>query len=204
MILIRRRAILALYAATILLAADGCQHDRYLDVLPLQRAGMDYEAIKQVKALRPSDSEVAEVAKAKLGGLSDQTSIDLLQIARSQQTSHFAEAADNLVQSGMTEQDILTIAQLGQLKDGAGELQAMRLTGISDGAVVEVARRHAEGKAALSGVSLAKLKDVGVREGTICELIRRGIRDDQVAAIAAMKARRVSDTEILRKYSTTT
>lgn len=201
---IHRHVVLALCATALTVASAGCHHDPDLDILPLQKAGMDYGVIKEVKSLKPTDLEIAEVAKAKMGGISDQGAVALLQIGRSEHTPHFAEAAENLIQSGVSEQDVLIIGRLGQLKDGAGELQAMRLTGISDAAVIEVARRHAEGKTALSGVSLAKLKDAGVREATLCELIRRGVRDDQVRDIAFMKAHRLSDAEILRKYSTTT
>jgi hypothetical protein len=196
-------AVVALVMAWAAFLFVGCGKDHYLDTLPLQKAGMNYDAIKQIQAMRASDAEVAEAAKARAGGLSDATCVELLQLARSAQEPRFGEAAVNLTQSGMTEKDILAIAQLGQLKDGAGELQAMRLTGVSDAVLIEVATRHSEGKAALSGASLAKLKDSGVKEQTLCELVRRGLRDDQVATIAAMKARRASDADILRRFSTT-
>lgn len=199
-----RRILIGFCVSALVMTATGCRHDPYLDILPLQKAGMDYEIIKEVKGLKPTDAEIDEVATAKMDGLSDQAAVALLQIARSEHTPHFAEAAGNLIQSGVSEPDVLIIGRLGQLKDGAGELQAMRLTGLSDIAVIEVAKRHSEGKTALSGVSLAKLKDAGVKEVTLCELIRRGVRDDQVRDIAYMKAHRASDAEILHKYSTTT
>lgn len=198
-----RRVFAALCAAALLIAGAGCRREPYVDILPLQKAGMDYGAIKQLKELKPSDAEIAEVAKAKEGGLSDQTCVDLLGIARSNQLPRFSEAATNLAQTGMSEQDILTIARLGQLKDGAGELQAIRLTGVSDAVLIEIAKRHSEGKAALSGASLAKLKDSGLKQDTLCELVRRGIHDEQVPVIASMKARRATDAEVLRRFSST-
>src|SRR5271156_4816255 len=71
-------------AAMLLLACAGCKHVRYIDIKPLDQAGMDYSAIQQRKALSSSDAEIAEVAKAKMGGLSDHACIELLRISRSQ------------------------------------------------------------------------------------------------------------------------
>ena len=189
-------------AAMILLACAGCKHVRYIDIKPLDQAGMDYSAIQEMKALSPSDAEIAEVAKAKMGGLSDHSCIELLRISRSQnQRADFADAADNLVQVGMTEDDILALARMHQLGVPSGELQAMKLTGLSDAVVMEVARRHAAGKQALSGVSLAHLKDAGFSQAALFELVRRGVRDDQVASIVALRHnKKISEAEILKRY----
>ncbi len=184
-----------------LLAAGGCQKVRYVDTKPLDKAGMDFSSIEAVKAMNPSDAEIAELAKAKMGGLSDKTVIELLQISRSQgQPANFADPADGLVQAGMTEREILELANMKQLGVGYGELQAMRLTGLSDAVVMEVARRHAAGKTALSGVSLARLKDTGMSQAALFELVHRGIPDSQVAGIVALRRKKVSDSDIMQHY----
>jgi len=188
-------------AALMLLACSGCQHVRYIDTKPLDQAGMEYSAIQQVKKLNPSDAEIAEVAKAKMGGLSDHACIELLEISRSQnRPADFADAADNLVQVGMTEDNILALARMKQLGVPSGELTAMKLTGLSDAVVMEVARRHAAGKQALSGVSLAHLKDAGFSQAGLFELVRRGVRDDQVPAIISLRHKKWSEAEILKQY----
>jgi hypothetical protein len=189
-------------AAMLLLACAGCKHVRYIDIKPLDQAGMDYSAIQEMKALSPSDAEIAEVAKAKMGGLSDHSCIELLRISRSQnQRADFADAADNLVQVGMTEDDILALARMHQLGVPSGELQAMKLTGLSDAVVMEVARRHAAGKQALSGVSLAHLKDAGFSQAALFELVRRGVRDDQVASTVALRHnKKTSEAEIVKHF----
>jgi len=187
-----------------LLACSGCQKVRYIDTKPLDQAGMDYSSIKELKALNPSDTEIAEVAKAKMGGLSDHACIELLQISRAQNhPADFADAADNLVQAGFTEDDILALARMKQLGVPSGELQAMKLTGLSDAVVMEVARRHAAGKQALSGVSLAHLKDAGFSQAGLFEFVRRGLRDDQVPEIIALRHKRLSEAEILKHYPPT-
>lgn len=188
-------------AALILLTCAGCQHIRYIDTKPLDQAGMDYSSIQQIKKLNPSDEEIAEVAKAKMGGLSDHACIELLEISRSQnRPADFADAADNLVQVGMTEDNILALARMKQLGVPSGELTAMKLTGLSDAVVMEVARRHAAGKQALSGVSLAHLKDAGFSQAALFELVRRGIRDDEVPAIVSLRHKKWSEAEILKQY----
>ncbi|MGC1687395.1 MAG: hypothetical protein WA734_17345, partial [Candidatus Acidiferrales bacterium] len=71
-------------ASVLLLACAGCKHVRYIDIKPLDQVGMDYSAIQDIKGLSPSDAEIAEVAKAKMGGLSDHACIELLRISRTQ------------------------------------------------------------------------------------------------------------------------
>ena len=195
------RAAFAGVAIFALLAAAGCQKVRYVDTKPLEKAGMDFSSIQAVRAMNPSDGEIAEIAKAKMGGLSDKTAIELLRISRSQgQPANFADPADGLVQAGMTEREILDLANMKQLGVGYGELQAMRLTGLSDAVVMEVARRHAAGKTALSGVSLARLKDTGMSQAALFELVHRGIPDNQVAGIVALRRKKASDSDIMQHY----
>ncbi len=191
-------------ASLLLLICAGCKQIRHIDTKPLDQSGMDYTAIQDLKALDPTDAEIAEVAKAKMGGLSDNTCIELLRITREQHLPpDFADSADNLVQVGMNEDDILALARMKQLGLGAGELEAMRLAGLSDAVVMEVARRHAAGKQALSGVSLAHLKDSGLSQAALFELVRRGVRDEQVPSIMALRRRRTSETAILKLYPPT-
>jgi predicted DNA-binding protein (UPF0251 family) len=191
----------ALSAFVLLLTLAGCQKMRFIDTKALDQAGMGFSSVEAVKAMNPTDAEIAEVAKAKMGGLSDKTCIELLKISRSQgQPANFADAADGLVQAGMTESEIIELAKMKQLNLGYGELQAMRLTGLSDIVVMEVARRHAAGKQALSGVSLARLKDTGLSQAALFELVHRGIRDDQVAGIVALRRQRANEEEIMKRY----
>jgi hypothetical protein len=199
----RRIAPVAIAACVffVLLSVAGCQKVRYVDTKPLDKAGMEFSSIETLKAMNPTDAEIAEVAKAKMGGLSDKTCIELLRISRTQgQSVDFADPADGLVQAGMTEREILELDSMKQLGLGYGELQAMRLTGLSDAVVMEVARRHAAGKQALSGVSLARLKDTGLSQAALFELVHRGIPDAQVPGIVAMRRKKASESDIMQHY----
>jgi hypothetical protein len=82
-----------------------------------------------------------------------------------------------------------------------GELQAMRLAGLSDGVILEVARRRSEGRPVLSGASLAQMKNAGLSESTLLELARRGLPDSQAEAIVTLRRRGAGDAEILRRFT---
>lgn len=191
-----------LFALSFLLfAAAGCKKVHRIDTTPLDLVGMSYSTIQDLKALDISDAEIKELAKAKQGGFSDATCVELVRIARSQQQPfNSADAVTGLLQVGMTEESIIQLDRMKQLGLGVGELQAIRLAGLPDSIVLEVARHHAEGTAVLSGASIARLMNTGMSRQTLLELIRRGVPDDQAQTIIAMKRRRAKDSEILSRY----
>jgi hypothetical protein len=192
--------VLACCALAALMSA--CQHIEPLDTKPLDGAGMTYDTIQQLKSLKITATEVNEIAKAREGGFSDASCVEIMQIYRGRSKPFDAgDAVAGLLQVGMTANSILELAKIDQLGLGAGELQAMRLAGFSDETVLEVARRHAEGKPVLSGASLAGLKNTGLRESTLLELARRGVPDSQAPAIRALRRHGASDKEILRKFT---
>jgi hypothetical protein len=106
-----------------------------------------------------------------------------------------------MIQAGMSEGTTMQLAKMNQLGLSAGELQAMRLAGLSDAIVIEVARHRAGGAPVLSGASLAGMKNVGVRNSTLLEFARRGIPDSQASAILTSRRHGASDAELLRRFS---
>jgi hypothetical protein len=197
-----RRFPWALFLLTCVFLASGCHRAILVDTSPLDAAGMSYDSIQKLKALKVSTPEVAELAKVRQGGLSDAGCIEILQIFRGRsQVFKAGDAVAGLLQVGMSEDTVLELAKLNQLGLGAGELQAMHLAGLSDDIIVEVARHHAEGKPVLSGASLAQMKNAGMRNSTLLELVRRGIADSETSAILASRRRGVRDAEILRRFA---
>jgi hypothetical protein len=182
----------------------GCSYFQPVDTAPLDAAGMNYSAIKQLKELRISTAEVAEMARVRQSGFSDSSCVALLQIYRDQKKP-FAdgEAVATLFQSGLAESTVLEIARMGQLGPSSGELVAIRLVGLPDSVVLAVARRRSAGAPVLSGASLGKLKNTGMRAQTLAVLIDRGVPDSQTGAILSERRRGLSDAEILRHFSGT-
>jgi hypothetical protein len=199
-----RRAYFSRFCLALLLGllSGGCKHVQPLDTKPLDTAGMDYNAIKQLQSLQVTAPEVAELSTARSAGFSDAACIEAFQISHSRgEAFHSGDAIAGLVRAGMREGTILELDKLNQLGLGVGELQAMHLAGLSDAIVLEVARHRAEGKPELSGASLSSMKNAGLRDSTILELARRGIPDSQAAAILASRRHGAKDADILRRFT---
>ncbi len=182
-------------------AVGGCNRLHRTDTTPLDGVGLSYSSIQDLRRLNITDAEVAELVKTKRAGISDGGCVELVRIARGR-NGHFADgdAILSLRQVEMSEGSVLELARLNQLGLQAGEEQALRLAGLSDSAVLALARRRAEGKPALSGAALAELKNAGMSESTMLTLLDRGITDEQVNAIIVEKQRRATDAQILARY----
>jgi len=198
------RAAFAPVALALLLCviASGCKHVQPLDTKPLDAAGMDYNAIKQLQSYQLTAAEVAELSTARASGFSDAGCVEAYQISHSRgEAFNSGEAIAGLMRAGMREQTILELDKLNQLGLGAGELEAMHLAGLSDAIILEVARHRAEGRPELSGASLASLKNAGLRESTLLELARRGVPDSEAPAIIASRRHGAKDAEILHRFA---
>jgi hypothetical protein len=180
----------------------GCKHVQPLDTKPLYASGLGYDASKKLEAQGITPAEIAEIAKVRGAGMSDDGCLQVFQISRARgEKFTTGDGVAGLIRAGMREQDVLELARMNQLGLGAGELQAMRLAGLSDAIILEVARHHAAGKPALSGASLASMKNAGLRESTLYQLARRGVPDSQTGAIIAYRRHGANDAEILRRFS---
>jgi hypothetical protein len=191
-----------LAACAVILCVVGCHSIPPLDTKPLDTAGMSYDSIQQLKALNITAPEVAEVATARRSGFSDANCIAVVGIYRglNQPFDAGGEIA-GLVRAQVAEGTIIELAKLNEVGLASGEFQAMRLAGLSDAIVLEVARHRAAGKPVLAGASLANLKNAGVRELTLLELARRGVPDSQASAILMFRRRGATDAQIISHFA---
>jgi hypothetical protein len=198
----RPRPGLALVALAIVLCVGGCHSIRPLDTKPLDTAGMSYDSIQQLKAFNITAPEVAQLATARQAGFSDASCVAALGIYRGRsQPFDAGDGIASLIRAQVGEDTILELARLNQLGLGAGDLEAMRLAGLSDAILLEVARHRSASEPVLAGASLANLKNVGVRESTLLELVRRGVPDSQAAAIIAFRRHGATDAQILSHFT---
>jgi hypothetical protein len=192
--------LVVLLCTTLCLAS--CHSEPPLDTKPLDTAGMSYDAIQQLKALKITAPEITQIAAAKQGGFSDASCVQALQIYRSRnQPFDAGDDIAGLIRAQVGEDTVLELAKLNELGLSSGELEAMRLAGLSDAILLEVARHRAAGKPVLAGASLANLKNAGVRELTLLELARRGVPDSQAAAIIAYRKHGATDAQILSHFA---
>ncbi len=191
--------LLVLVAALAVLAGAGCKRVHSTDTRPLDKAGMGFHSIEELRGLAISDAEVAELVKAREAGLSDAACIELVRIARGlQQPFTSGDAIANLRRVDASEATILELARLNQLGPWAGEALAIRLVGLSDQTLLAIARRRAAGQPVLSGPLLAQLKNAGLSEAQILDVIDRGTTDEQAQAILAARQRAAGGSSFVR------
>jgi hypothetical protein len=196
----RARTLLSAFALALLCVA-GCHRVMPTNTIPLDQSGLSFSAIQSLKSLDINDAEVAEIVKAKQGGISDDGCVALVRLAHSRnERFHTGDDVAQLLGAGMAESTVIELAKLNQIGLWTGEAQAMRLAGLSDEIILEAARRRAAGEPVLSGASLANFKNAGMREGTLLQLVRRGVADSEAPEIIKLRHRGWSDAQILRRY----
>ncbi len=200
---VRHKSLPALLClGLVIFVASGCHRIPPVDMAPLFNAGMSYDSVHQLTALHVTDAEVAQIATARQAGLSDAGCIALVKLFHDRASPFNAgDSVASMLGAGMSEETVIEICKLDQLGLLAGELEAIRLVGLPDSLVLEVARRHSEGKPVLSGASLGRMKNAGIRESTLSQLIERGVPDSQAEAILSARRRGMSDAKILRNFT---
>jgi hypothetical protein len=163
---------------------------------------MTFDSISQLKGLKITAVEVPQIAQARQSGFSDADCVQVMQIYRSRKQPFDAgDAIGGLIGAGVSDGLVLDLARMNQLGLGAGELEAMRLAGLSDDILLAVAQHHAAGQPVLSGASLAGMKNLGIRSDTLLQLAQHGVSDSQAAEIMTMRRHGAKDVQILRQFA---
>jgi hypothetical protein len=174
------------------LLVGGCHQHPLTDYRPLDQAGMWSSGLEQLKVLNTSDSEVAQLVKAKQARLSDDTCVALVAAAHEKKHPFVSgDSAANLAGAGYSETEILEIARADRLDSISGDAVTLRLIGLSDNFVHIILRRHLENLRTLSSPEIARLKNIGLTEKQILERINSGMTDAQAdREISAREAAR--------------
>jgi hypothetical protein len=170
------------------LAFSGCQKIHQSDMMPLNRAGMDFGSLEQLRKIGVSDSEVAELVPVRQSGITDDACLQLVRLAHERHQS-FTDGQDvaGLRGAGLRQDSILELAQLNQLGLWTGEAEVLRLSELSDQVILAVARRRAAGEPVLSSAKITSLKNAGLSESQILADINSGMNDQQADKIIADK-----------------
>jgi hypothetical protein len=177
------RPVLVLAASLVMLA--GCQKTR-TNMIPLDAVGMHSESIDQLHKYAVSDDEVRQILVAGKAGMSEQGCVKLIGIARARhRVFGEGDAIANLLGAGMSEDSVMQLVQMDQISLFAGEAAAMRLAGLSDEVILDVARRRAKGQAVIDGARLAELRDVGYSNTQLVGAVDRGVTDKEAEEIVA-------------------
>lgn len=171
----------------LLLPLSACKHaEQQTNTEALDEAGMWSNSVTELRTLNVSNAEIGELTKARQGGLSDPSCVELIKLARSrQQPFSGGQPIADLLAAGSSEQTVLELARLDQLGLWAGQAQALRLAGLSDKVILAVAQRRSQNLPVLSGEKLGQLKNSGVSEAVILDFVRKGVSEERASEFIA-------------------
>jgi hypothetical protein len=168
----------------------SCKPAQKADTEQADQMAMWLDSVPQLKTLNVSNAEVGELNKAHEAGLTDPSSIILIKLARDRkQPFTDGEPVADLLNAGSSEETVLELARLNQLGAWAGEARAMRLAGLSDKIILAVAHRRSQGLAVLSGAKLGELKNTGVSDAVILDMVQKGDSDATATKFIAQRER---------------
>jgi hypothetical protein len=186
---LRRRWPSVLLLASVALACS-CKPAQKADSEQANQMAMWLDSVPQLKTLNVSNAEITELNKTHEAGLTDPSAVVLIQLARDRKQP-FAEGQSvvDLLNAGCSEETVVSLARLNLLGPWAGEARAIRLEGISDKIILAVAQRHVKGLTVLSGEKLGELKNTGVSDAVILEMVARGDSDARANQFIAERER---------------
>jgi hypothetical protein len=190
-----RRPLLALGAC--LFALAGCQKHADKNYNALDQSGMWSSSLDELKKLNPSDTEIAQLTKLKEKGATDDLCLALLKAARDHHHEFTsADSAAQLSRAGYTDAEILEMAQSDQIDILSVDAVTLKLIGISNPSIQYIIHRRIQGLPTLTSEQIGRLKNTGMSEKQILDVINKGYSNDQAETFIAQR-------EALRDHSNT-
>jgi hypothetical protein len=194
-----RKTLLLLSVCAVVLA--GCQKHAKVDYSGLDQSGMWSSSLDEVKALKPSNMEIAQLIKLKQAGASDDLCLSLLKAARAH--NHEFSSADSAVElsrASYSDAQILEMAQSDQIDILSGEAVTLKLVGLSNPTVQEIIHRRIQGLPTLTSEQIGRLKNTAMSEKQILDIVNQDLSDGQAEALIAKReaARNHSNTGFVR------
>ena len=178
----------SLFLSVCLLAVAGCQSHPKVNYAPLDQAGMWSSTVDEVKKLNVTDLEITQLAKLKRVGASDDLCLALLKAARNQHHDFSnADAAIQLSEAGYSDAQILEMANSDQIDILSGEAITLKLIGLSNSSVQTIIHRRIQGLPTLTSQQIGRLKNTGMSEKQIMDLVNQGLDGDQVEKLIASR-----------------
>jgi hypothetical protein len=180
-----------------LLFTAGCQKHAQTDYSGLDQSGMWSSSLDELKKYKVNAAEIAQLTKLKQGGASDDLCLALLKAARDHHHEFTsADSVMNLSRAGYTDAQILEIAQSDQIDILSGDAITLKLIGISNPTIQMIIHRRIEGLPTLTSEQIGRLKNTGMSEKQILEVINEGLSGQKAETF-------ISQREALRDHSNT-
>jgi len=171
-----------------LLAVAGCKTQPKTNYAPLDQSGMWSSSVDQLKNLNVTDLEIAQLSKLKRVGASDDLCLALFKAARDHHHDFSnADAAIQLSQAGYADEQILEMARSDQIDILSGEAITLRLIGLSNPTVQAIVHRRIAGLPTLTSEQIGRLKNTGMSEKQILDLVNQGLSNDQAEKLIASR-----------------
>jgi hypothetical protein len=173
-----------------LLLSYACKQRPKVDAQPPDPSSDWVNSVPELRALNISNAEIAELTKAHVAGLPDQSCETLIKLARSRQKPFTdGDGIADLLSAGASEQTVVELSRLNQLGLWAGEARILRLGGLSDQVILAIARRRSQNLPSLSGEKLGELQNSGASEATILNFVEKGYSEQQISDYIAQRER---------------
>jgi hypothetical protein len=154
-------------------------------------------SLDELKKLKASDMEIAQLTKLKQAGTSDDLCLALLRAARAHHHEFTsADAAMGLSRAGYSDPQILEMAQSDQIDILSGEAVTLKLIGLSNPTVQTIIHRRIQGLPTLTSAQIGRLKNTAMSERQILDVVNHGFSDQQAEAFIAQR-------EAVRNHSNT-
>jgi hypothetical protein len=190
-----RKSFLLLGACSLLLV--GCQKHPETDYTSLDQSGMWSSSLDELKQLKPSDPEIAQLTKLKHAGASDDLCLALVRAARAHHHEFAnADGAIDLSRAGYSDAEILEMAQADQIDLLSGEAVTLKLIGLANPTIQAIIHRRIKGLPTLTGEQIGRLKNTGMSEKQILEVVNQGYPEQKAEAF-------ITQREAVRNHANT-
>jgi ATP/maltotriose-dependent transcriptional regulator MalT len=175
----------------------GCEKKPEINYNALDQSGMHTATVDELKKQKITDQEISQMTKLKAAGASDDLCLSLFKAARGHGHDFTSgDAAVNLSKAGYSDEQILGMAQSDKIDILSGEAITLKLIGLSNPTVQEIINRRIQELPTLTSEQIGRLKNTGMSERQILDLIAQGLSDEQAEA-------QITKREATRNHSNT-
>lgn len=158
-------------------------------------------SVDELKKQKVTDMEIVQLAKLKQAGASDDLCLALFKTARGHGHDFSSgDSAVNLAHAGYSDEQIMEMAQSDQIDLLSGEAITLKLIGLSNPTVQEIVHRRIQGLPTLTSEQIGELKNTGLSEKQILEMINKGLTGEEADKEIAKReaSRNHSNTSFVR------
>jgi hypothetical protein len=179
------------------LLAGGCDRHAKPEPPTLESTGIFATSLAQLKTYNLKDAEIEQLIRLKQAGATDQLCVDLVKAAHDHHHDFSsAESAINLSRADYSDAQILEMAQSDRIDILSGEAVTLKLIGFAPATVQDIIHRRVEGLPTLTSEQIGRLKNTGMSDRQILELVDQGLTDEQAEAF-------ITKREAMRNHSNT-